>query len=270
MPEIRSIKNPLVKQLMQLQKKSSLRKREALFVVEGRREVYAVIRNKYRVKKVFYNLDLIEEQEIFKWMHDALSAFEMVKISKDVYQKLAYRNSTEGVLALVETKNHSFKNIKLPKNPLLFVAEQIEKPGNVGAMLRTADAAGVDAFVLIDSVVDLYNPNIIRSSLGTVFSNQIVTGNIDDLVGLLKRYDIKLFAATLQNSNKYFEENFSQPTAIAVGAEDRGLSSRMREIAYKSIYIPMNGQADSLNVSVSGAVLIYEVVKQRMQKIQKT
>ena len=262
MREITSTQNPKIKHILQLQKKSAVRKKHQAFVVEGKRELRLAVHNHYEIQSVLYDPQIIEENEIMVLMGENFSEDKLIKVSKNVYQKLAYRPSTEGVIAVASMKSHRFEDINLSKNPYLLVAEQVEKPGNIGAMLRTVDGANADAFVLVDPVVDIYNPNVIRSSLGTIFSNQIVLTNLDELQGFLSKNGIHLYCATLQNANKYFLKDYTKPTAIAVGAEDKGLSEAIREMG-EPIYIPMLGQADSLNVSVSAAVLLYEVVRQR-------
>lgn len=263
MQEIISTNNTKVKYIAQLQKKSALRQQLQEFVIEGLRELEAALKNRFVIKTIYFYPDLVEEQILYKWKEIYKSDFEMVKISKNVFKKLSYRNSTEGIIAVGKMKSHHIKDIKLSKNPLLLVAESIEKPGNMGAMLRSLDGAGVDAFVLVNSKVDMYNPNVIRSSLGMVFSKQIAVANMAEMAIFLKENSIKLFGATLQNANVYHLEDFTKPSAIAVGAEDKGLSENFRKLMQQAVYIPMLGQADSLNVSVSAAVLLYEALRQR-------
>jgi TrmH family RNA methyltransferase len=176
---------------------------------------------------------------------------------------MAYRDSTEGVLAIAKAKNHSIDGLKLPKNPLVVVAESIEKPGNIGAILRTCDAAKVDAFFIANPTSDLYNPNVIRSSVGCVFTNQIVLGNNEEIIAFLKSKNIQIFSATLQNSNAYHLENYTQGTALIVGTEATGLTEIWRKESHQNINIPMLGKIDSMNVSVAAAILIYEAKRQR-------
>jgi len=264
MQEISSTNNAKIKHLMLLQKKSSLRRKTREFVVEGIREIKKAMHNGYFFQEIYYCPDLFPDDELEKLRNRFdLSKTIFFKITRKLYDKIAYRGSTEGVIGIAQMKKHSFDELKLSDNPFLLVAESIEKPGNTGAILRSVDGAGADALIWVNPVTDLYNPNIIRSSLGTVFSNQIVVCDTAELSDFLQQKNIKLFSATLQNSHLYFKENYTGATAIAVGAEDKGLSDEIRKISNQSIYIPMKGDADSLNVSVSAAILLYEVVRQR-------
>ncbi len=264
MLEIISTNNAKIKYVAQLQKKSFIRKEFKEFVIEGRREILAALKNDYKLKTIFFYPDLFPENLLFKWIKSYDIKAEVIKISKNVYKKIAYRNSTEGILVIAKMKEHGIDNLQLSDNPYLLVAEGLEKPGNVGAILRTVDGAGAEALIMVNSVVDIYNPNVIRASLGMVFSIPIALTDLSDLKRFLIDRKIALYAATLQNAHLYFKENYLTPVAMAVGAEDKGLSEAIRDIAFKTVYIPMKGQADSLNVSVSAAVLLYEVVRQRM------
>jgi len=154
-------------------------------------------------------------------------------------------------------------DLKLPKNPLLLVMESIEKPGNIGAILRTCDAAKIDAVILANPKTDLYNPNIIRSSVGCLFTNQIATGTTHEIIDFLKQNKINSYGATLQNSNSYHEINYTTPTALVVGTEATGLTQVWRDNSTKNIIIPMQGEIDSMNVSVAAAILIFEAKRQR-------
>ncbi len=266
MQEITSTNNAKIKNLIQLQKKSSLRKALREFVIEGRREMLAALKNHFQLKSIFFYPDLFPEQELFQLLNKFEVQPEVIKISKNVYKKIAYRQSTEGVMAIAKMKEHGIDRLQLSDNPYVLVAEGIEKPGNVGAMLRSVDGASAEALILVNPRLDLYNPNVIRASLGMVFSIPVAICTINDLEAFLKNKKIRLFAAGLQNANVYFNEDYTTPTAIAVGAEDKGLTPAIRKIARQQIYIPMKGQADSLNVSVSAAVLLYEIVRQRTRQ----
>ena len=262
MQEISSINNAKIKYLLQLQKKANLRRKTQEFVIEGVREIQKALHNNYSFKSLYYCPELFSEELLNKWFQNS-HKIEIYAISRKVYEKIAYRSSTEGIVGIAQMKNHGFEELQLSKKPFILVAESIEKPGNIGAILRSVDGAGADALILVNPIVDLYNPNIVRASLGTIFSNQIVICHTEELSDFLQKNQIKLFAATLQNSHLYFKEDYKHATAIAVGAEDKGLSEEIRKISHQSVYIPMNGDADSLNVSVAAAVLLYEVVRQR-------
>lgn len=243
-----------------MQEKSRIRKKTGLFLIEGQREIEIAVGADYKIKTILFNPLLVDENEI-KSLGD--SATEYIKISDEVYQKLAYRDSTEGILAVAEVKNHNLKSLKLGKNPLILVAEAPEKPGNIGALLRTADAANLDAVIIANPKSDLYNPNIVRSSVGCLFSVQIATATTSEIIEYLQEKNIAIFAAALQDSTDYFLEDFTQASAIVVGTEATGLTQEWRDAARQNIIIPMEGKIDSMNVSVAAAILLFEAKRQR-------
>lgn len=261
MKEITSIQNKYVKDLLKLQEKSRERKKQGLFIIEGKREISLAIKSDYEFDTVLFYRNLISEKEILHLFNENIHRIE---ISKEVYQKLAYRNSTEGIIAVTKTKDFLLESIQFKnKSPLILVAEGIEKPGNIGALLRTADAANVDAVFIANPKSDLYNTNIIRSSVGCVFTNQIAVATSQEIISFLQEKNITIFAATLQNSNEYHKEIYKNPTAIVVGTEATGLTEVWREAAIKNINIPMQGVIDSMNVSVSAAIILFEAKRQR-------
>ncbi|WP_343329858.1 RNA methyltransferase [Polaribacter staleyi] len=265
MKEITSIQNPYVKNLLKLQDKARERKKQELFIIEGKREITLAISANYEFDTILFNPDLISENEI---LHLFNANVNRILISKEVYQKLAYRDSTEGIIAVTKAKDFSLKNIQFKtKNPLILVTEGVEKPGNIGALLRTADAANIDAVFIANPKSDLYNANIIRSSVGCVFTNQIAVGTSEEIIAFLQEKNIDIYAATLQNSNEYHQENYTKSTAIVVGTEATGLTEIWREAASQNINIPMQGQIDSMNVSVSAAIILFEAKRQRNFKL---
>ena len=265
MKEITSIQNSYIKELLKLQEKSRERKKKGLFIIEGKREISLAISANYEFDTILYFEDLISEQEI---LHFFNANVNRILISKEVYQKLAYRDSTEGIIAVTKAKDFSLENIKFKsETPLILVAEGIEKPGNIGALLRTADAANVAAVFIANPKSDLYNANIIRSSVGCVFTNQIAVGSSEEIVAFLAEKKIQMYATTLQNSNEYHKENYTAATAIVVGTEATGLTTVFREEATQNINIPMQGQIDSMNVSVAAAIVLFEAKRQRAFKI---
>ena len=187
----------------------------------------------------------------------------IIEVPKALYDKIAYRGGTEGVIAEVEWKERGLKDIRLGEKPLIMVLEAVEKPGNLGAVLRSADAAGADAVIICDPLTDLYNPNLIRASIGAVFSRQVATASSEDTVRWLKENGIKILTAQLQDSEWYYAEDMRGGVAIVMGTEATGLTDFWRKSADAHIKIPMLGQLDSLNVSVSAAILLYEAVRQR-------
>ncbi|MGB7395831.1 MAG: RNA methyltransferase [Pricia sp.] len=192
------------------------------------------------------------------------SAPEIISISGEVYQKLAYRGTTEGILALARSKSHSLDGLIIERgNPLILIAEAPEKPGNIGALLRTADAAGLDAVIIANPKTDLYNPNIIRSSVGCIFTNRIATGSTSEVLNYLRKNEISCYCAALTAAKKYIEVDYRKASAIVVGTEATGLSEDWLANSDQNIIIPMAGEIDSMNVSVSAAILIFEAKRQR-------
>ncbi len=260
MKQITSAQNPFIKSLVLLQEKSKARKQSGTFLIEGQREIELALKGGYQIETIFYVPEITGNPII---SHYTDSDIEWIEISKEVYQKLAYRDTTEGILAVAKTKSLSLSELQLPENPLIVVMEAIEKPGNIGAMLRTCDAANVDAVIIANPKTDLYNPNIVRSSVGCLFTNQIATASTEEAIAFLQKNNIHFYSATLQNSTAYHTQDYTQPTALVVGTEATGLSQLWRDKATQNIIIPMQGAIDSMNVSVAAAVLIFEAKRQR-------
>ena len=236
-----------------------------MFIIEGIREISLAITASYQFENILFCSEIISENKVLDLFKENINC---IKISKEVYQKLAYRNSTEGIIAITKTKSFSLENIKFKnEKPLILVAEGIEKPGNIGALLRTADAANIDAVFIANPKSDLYNTNIIRSSVGCIFTNQIATGTSEEIISYLVKNNINIFSATLQNSNEYHQENYKEASAIVVGTEATGLTEIWREQATQNINIPMQGKIDSMNVSVAAAIVIFEAKRQREFKM---
>jgi TrmH family RNA methyltransferase len=259
--QITSIQNPFFQQLVLLKYKSKARKTSGLFLIEGEREIILALKGDYRLETILYYPKLFSEEQLKNLTTQQLN---IIEVSKEVYQKLAYRETTEGVIAVAKSKNLSLENIVFKtENPLILIAEAPEKPGNIGALLRTADAANVDAVIIANPKPDLYNPNIIRSSVGCVFTNQIAVGTTSEIIQFLKENNINIFCAALQASVEYHTQDYTKPTAIVVGTEATGLTNEWLENATQNIIIPMQGEIDSMNVSVTAGILIFEAKKQR-------
>ncbi|WP_348813642.1 TrmH family RNA methyltransferase [Flavobacterium maritimum] len=259
MKQITSVQNPFIKSLVLLQEKAKARKQSGTFLIEGQREISIAIKGGYEIETLLFLPEICSETEARKLSKTA----DLIEINKEVYQKLAYRDTTEGILAVAKTKSTQLSDLKLSDNPLILVAEAPEKPGNIGALLRTADAANLDAVIIANPKSDLYNPNIVRSSVGCLFTNQIATGTTSEIIAFLKEKKINFYCATLQNSNPYHVENYTTPTALVVGTEATGLTQEWRDAATQNIIIPMQGEIDSMNVSVAAAILIFEAKRQR-------
>ena len=189
--------------------------------------------------------------------------FRIFEVDENVYSKIAMREGTEGVIAEVRTPERRLEDIVLPENPLIVVLESVEKPGNLGAVLRSADAAGADAVLVCDPLTDLWNPNLIRASLGAVFTVPCVACGTEEAIAFLKARGIRILTAQLQDSSLYYDCDMTGGTALVMGTESTGLTPRWREAADAHIRIPMLGRLDSLNVSVSAAILLFEAVRQR-------
>ncbi len=255
---ITSVQNPKIKRLLLLQQKSAERRKEGLFVVEGLRELCHCIEAGYEPDSVFYCPEILQGE--------LPVAENLIAVSKTVYERIAYRGTTEGVVAQIKTRKTTLEDLQLPENPLIVVLESVEKPGNLGAVLRSADAAGADAVIVCDPLTDLYNPNLIRSSIGGIFSVPCVACTTDDCISFLKAKGIRILTAQLQDSSLYYDTDMTLPTAIIMGTEATGLTNDWRKAADAHIRIPMLGRLDSLNVSVSAAILLFEAVRQRQDK----
>lgn len=251
---ITSAQNPKLKTLLALQEKSRLRREMGLFVVEGRRELEHCAAAGFEVETVFYCPEICGFVPDYK---------HIVDVPRYIYEKIAYRGGTEGIIAEVRARELRLEELRLSSHPLIVVLEGVEKPGNLGAVLRSADAAGADAVVICDALTDLYNPNLIRASIGAVFTVPVVCTSSEEAIRWLKANNIRIFTAQLQDSALYYDADMTRGTAIAIGTESTGLTDGWREAADAHIRIPMLGRLDSLNASVSAAILLYEAVRQR-------
>ena len=261
---ISSLQNPLVKEIALLKEKSRERRNLGLFVLEGKRELSMAIKANYKIETVLYFQGIIPEDSMLNLLKGIKNKPEMIQVSNAVYQKIAYRDSTEGVVAIVKLKSHVLDKLHLENDKaLILVAEAPEKPGNIGALLRTADAANLDAVLIANPKGDLYNPNIIRSSIGCVFTNNIAVASTSKIIAFLKDRHIDIYCAALSASENYTKVNFTKAAAIVVGTESTGLSNEWLEASTQNIIIPMEGEIDSMNVSVSAAILIFEAKRQR-------
>ena len=270
---ISSAQNPRIKHLLALQQKSALRREEGLFVVEGRRELEHCIHAGMQVECIC----CLDDTELSILSTDSKpstlnSQLSLVKVTKNVYERIAYRGSTEGIVAVVHTpQSLTLESLLQQKGrgvngqPLFVVLESVEKPGNLGAILRSADAAQATGVIVCDPLTDLYNPNLIRSSIGALFTVPVVTCTSEACIAFLKQHGIQILTAQLQDSHLYYYTPMSGPTAIVMGTESTGLTDVWRQAADAHIRIPMLGQLDSLNVSVSAAILLFEAVRQRQR-----
>lgn len=260
---ITSTQNPKIKSLLLLEKPRE-RKKQSVFVVEGRKEVMYALKAGYQIQNIFFCEDIISAQELIELkLNDRL----LIPVSREVFDKIAVRESSGGMIAIADQKSHNLDDIKLKNNPLLLILESVEKPGNLGAILRTADAAGVDAVIICDPQTDFYNPNVIRSSVGCVFTKQIASATSEETIHWLKKNNVNIFCTYLRASKPYYETDFIGPSAIVMGTEATGLSDGWVKNATSNIIIPMQGVIDSMNVSTAAAVVIFEALRQRGFKV---
>ena len=263
--QVTSAQNPKIKNLLLLQEKSKARREQGLFVVEGRRELEHCLEAGFKVRTLFVCPEVAGDRWPVGAGHDVIPGLtgNLIEIPEALYRKVAYRESTEGVIAEVECKDLRLEDLKLSERPLVMVLESVEKPGNLGAVLRSADAARADAVIVCDPLTDLYNPNLIRASLGGIFTVPTVAASSEETIAWLKARGIRILTAQLQDSSWYYDIDMTVGTALVMGTESTGLTDIWRRAADAHIRIPMLGRLDSLNVSVSAAILLFEAVRQR-------
>ena len=266
---ITSVQNTKIKHLLLLQQKSSERRKCGLFVVEGVRELLHCVQAGYQIGTLFYCSELMPDNEEACKLQAFIDEKRSFRVSKNIYSRMAYRGTTEGVIAEMVVRYTTLADLKLPDNPLVCVLEHVEKPGNLGAVLRSADAAQADAVMVCDPLTDLFNPNLIRSSIGAIFTVPTVACSSADCISFLKARGIRILTAQLQDSRLYYDTDMRKGTAIVMGTEATGLTQAWRLAADAHIRIPMLGQLDSLNVSVSAAILLFEAVRQRGSQAQQ-
>jgi len=250
---IESVHNAKIKLALSLYKKR-VRDETRLFLIEGKREIERAFASNVVIEMLFFCPDLVAKPSF---------PCQLVPCSKRVLQKISYKNAADGFVAVARQRKISLKDLTLSKAPLLLVAEGVEKPGNIGALLRIADACNVDAAIFADSVTDLYNPNVVRASTGTLFTVPVIDVSSARAISWLKDLGIQIVATSPRGELVYSEGSFKGSIAIVVGAEDVGLSQLWFDAADRQVRIPAHGVADSLNVAVSAAVLLYEACRQR-------
>ncbi len=253
---ISSLQNPKVKNLVKLIEKSSERRSQNLIVVEGQRELGLAISAGMEIEQLYFCADLGANEHELK----ALQYFE---VSREVFAKVAYREKSDGYIALLKPRYYALDTLVLSENPFIIILESLEKPGNLGAILRTADAANIDAVVICDPKTDIYNPNAIRSSVGCIFTVPIVVTTNEEVKNWLVKNNINHYSAALTARKIYTEIDFNLPSAIIMGTEATGLSDFWLNDTNNQIKIPMEGKIDSLNVSISTAILTFEAKRQR-------
>lgn len=254
--DIISLQNPKVKYLVKLREDKRQRQRDGLILVEGYDELTLALSSGLKPQSLLTAPELVSRSI-------DISNAEITTVSRAVFEKISYRDNPDGWLGIFSTPKTSLDELKLSPFPLVIVAESVEKPGNLGAILRTADAAGVDAVIVCDPRVDLWNPNVIRASRGAVFAVPTVEAESSNALAWLRSRKMRVLAATPSAEVSYTDINLTGPIAIAVGTEDEGLTDFWMQNADIKVLIPMVGKVNSLNVSIATALITYESVRQR-------
>lgn len=257
---IESTENPKIKNVIKLSKASERRKQKVI-VVEGYKEVMAAMKAGLAMVEIFYCSEYGGENPSFFGVDKDKKL--IANVSREVFEKITYRETPDGYIAIFAERSVSLDNVELPENPLIMVLEGTEKPGNFGAIMRTADAAGVDLVIVNDPQLDIYHPNAIRSSIGSIFDHKIIKASVEETMKWLKEKGVMTYATSKRGEKDFYEFDYKAGTAFVLGAEHSGLSELWREDADEYIKIPMKGVVDSLNLSASAAILLFEAVRQR-------
>ncbi len=260
--KLTSLQNPKFKLALELLS-SKGRKKHGLFIAEGLREMQIAATSGFVPSIIFFNSDFIEKKGLLNLKSFPVSPDKIFEIDKKLFNRIGYREDTEGIAGIFEVRKSALSELELKKDPLIIVLESVEKPGNLGAVLRTADAAAADAVFICDPVIDLYNPNVIRSSIGCVFSQKIIICSSPEAIEWFKQNDIMIFSAALSAEKFYHEVDFRRGSAIVMGTEANGLSDTWLNKCDIQIKIPMLGKIDSLNVSNATAIIAFEAMRQR-------
>ena len=254
---IESISNPFIKEAIKLYEKKD-REKKGLFLIEGRKELALALKYHIQIQHLFYCSEVMEEEG--KRLLSSVPSIQKTRVNTKVFEKIAYRGTTEGLLAIALQPSRTLHDLPIEKS-FIVILEKMEKPGNIGAVLRTANAAGVDAVVVCDEVSDLYNPNVVRTSLGGLFSTITVQSTTTQTIAWLKEHKFSIIAATPYGSQLYNQIHPQENIAVVIGSEKDGLSDLWLEQADYKVVIPMVGEVDSLNASVSAGILIYQYSK---------
>ena len=262
MIKITSAKNEKVKDLIKFRNKNG-KLSENEILIEGGRELERALAAKIKFLEAYFCPDLIDGDQKELLADVTSNSEKLFQVDKYVFEKIAYKNNPFGIIVKAEFIPSKLEDIKIADNSLILVAESIEKPGNLGALMRTADGAGVDTIILADKITDYRNPNVIRASTGTIFSKNIIEASSEDVVAFLKKNNIDIIAADPYSEKMYYDIDYSKKTAIVVGSEAFGLSDNFKTNADTLVKIPMEGFADSLNVNQAATIVLYEAVRQR-------
>jgi TrmH family RNA methyltransferase len=263
MEDITSLQNQRVKDAAKLRERRERRK-QGQVLIDGGREVRRAIEAGVDLAEVFLCESLCRSSDC-RWVLERLATLPVrqSRVTPAVFEKMVFGERAEGILAIAKTPERSLADIQLPANPLVAVLEGVEKPGNIGAVLRSADAAGVSALIIADGGTDLFNPNTIRASLGAVFTVPVGTAPATAVRDWLVAQRISVFVARVDAKTNYADVDLSRPAAIVLGSESEGLTQLWSGPSVSPIRLPMRGDVDSLNVSAAAAVLFYEALRQR-------
>ena len=253
---ITSLDNKEIKNIIRLTNKSRLRNESKLFVVEGLRELRMANSNGFNIKKLFCNTNIANLESVQSEFKS-----EIIEVNNEVYSKISFRNTTEGLVGVLEQKDEKIELLP-KKNNLVIILDGVEKPGNIGAILRSCDAAKADLIIINNHKCDLYNPNVIRSSLGTIFSQKIIIDNYESTYNFLKKNNLNVYATSLNGEKNIDKIYYNKSCAVVVGSENLGISKFWATKSDELIKNPLLGSIDSLNVSVSAAIVLYEINRQ--------
>ncbi len=256
--KIESLANEKIKNIVKLRESSRERKAQGLFLIEGHREITLAQQGGVELESLIYCPEYIKRE-----MTIDIDEEKIFEVTEKVFNKISYRENPDGLLAVAKIRKFELEDIELSADPLIIVLEAVEKPGNLGAILRTADAAAVDMVIINDSKTDIYNPNVIRASQGAVFTINVVLSTFEETLDFCKKNKLRIFASTPEAKINYTEADYGPGCAIVMGAEDKGLSQAWLIEADEKIKIGMRGKIDSLNVSVSAAIILFEALRQR-------
>ena len=258
---ITSPQNQLVKDIVGITEKVRERRASGFFVAEGLREVNLALRNGWEVETILYNPILTDLQGMP--LHHVR---DLIEVSPPVMEKIAYRANIPNVVAIIKQRELALPTLQNTPAPLVLILEQVEKPGNLGAMLRTADAAAVSAVIICDPATDVWNPNTVRNSLGALFTVPIALGTTAEVIEWAANQGIRTYATHLEASTPYTNHDFNKPTAFVLGAEATGLTPAWWQHADERIIVPMSGSVDSMNVSVTAGIVLFEALRQRQKQ----
>lgn len=260
---ITSAQNDFIKNILHLESAKE-RKTQNLFVAEGIREVKLAIESGYKINQLVFCETTFSTSELTTYLgSNFLDNTECIDLPLNLFNKIAYRKDVRNLIAIGEKKTHLLKDIVLLENPLVVICENVEKPGNIGAILRTIDAGDVDALIVCDAQTDIYNPNVIRGSLGTIFTKQIAICSTVECIEWCKVNQLIIYCTSLESANWYHQTDFTKPSALVMGSEAKGVGSDWNKSNTQFIKIPQNGKVDSMNVSNAAAIVIYEAQRQR-------